>query len=550
MLTSEQIDALRDAAGKIADPINDYLIRDIARRVAEAGQLTSTASYQVWRAQQLGLSQREIKKRIKKMLGVSNRELRKLMTQAAEVGYDFDIRHLPYVQAVPFAQNAALQQIVSAAVKLAQEDLTNMVQTIGFVAHDGEAYPLTTAYKKTCDFAFQQVLTGAADYNTAIRQAVKNIADLGVRVIEYESGVHTSIEAAARRNVMGGLGLMQEQISQQNHDSLGANGWEISAHAASAPDHEPIQGRQYGDKEYEALNNSLARRIGTLNCGHAAFPIILGVSSPQYTEAELADMRRQNADGVTYEGKHYTMYEATQKQRQVERTIRRQKNRILTDEGSGDTDKLQTDQIRLQRLNQEYARFSKFVGLPTQRERAQVAGFGRKQARRATVGAEQYYQKWSKEIGVNESIQTLAKYYDVKYTDSPRYELLQGYARAVDKGDISPLVGFNQYEKTSREIQNLLVGATTSTGITIESFATHFVDRIIGQTSTPHAGMRCGVPIDDALDALTNPVRIGEVRKMEDGDIRQTLYGRKSSITMSIRDKRLIQTNPWKEKTL
>lgn len=550
MLTQEQIDALRDAAGKIADPINDYLIRDIARRVSEAGQLTSTASYQVWRAQQLGLSQREIKKRLKKLLGVSNRELRKLMTQAAEVGYDFDIRHLPYVQAVPFAQNAALQQIVSAAVKLAQDDLNNMVQTIGFVAHDGEAYPLTTAYKKTCDFAFQQVFTGAADYNTAIRQAVKNIADLGVRVIEYESGVHTSIEAATRRNVMGGLGLMQEQISQQNHDDMGANGWEISAHAASAPDHEPIQGRQYSDKEYEALNNSLARRIGTLNCGHAAFPIILGVSSPQYTEAELADMRRQNAAGVTYEGKHYTMYEATQKQRQVERAIRQQKNRILTDEGSGDTDKLQTDQIRLRRLNEEYRRFSKAVGMPTQRERAQVAGFGPKQARSATVGAEQYYQKWSKEIGVNESIQTLAKYYDVKYTDSPRYELLQGYARAVDKGDISPLVGFEQYENTSREIQDRLVGATTSTGITIESFATHFVDRVIGQTSTPHTGMRCGVPVDDALDALTNPVRVGEVRKMEDGDIRQTLYGRKSSITMSIRDKRLIQTNPWKGKAL
>lgn len=379
MLTSEQIDALRDAAGKIADPINDYLIRDIARRVSEAGQLTSTASYQVWRAQQLGLSQREIKKRLKKLLGVSNRELRKLMTQAAEVGYDFDIRHLPYVQAVPFAQNAALQQIVSAAVKLAQDDFTNLTQTLGMVCPDGRAQPLQTAYRQCMDYAFEQVFTGAADYNTAIRQAVKNIADLGVRVIEYESGVHTSIEAAARRNVMGGLGLMQEQISQQNHDDLGANGWEISAHAASAPDHEPIQGRQYSDKEYEALNNSLARRIGTLNCGHAAFPIILGVSSPQYTEAELADMRRQNAAGVTYEGKHYTMYEATQKQRQVERAIRRQKNRILTDEGSGDTDKLQTDQIRLQRLNQEYARFSKSVGLPTQRERAQVAGFGRKQ---------------------------------------------------------------------------------------------------------------------------------------------------------------------------
>lgn len=385
MLTSEQIDALRDAAGKIADPINDYLIRDIARRVSEAGQLTSTASYQVWRAQQLGLSQREIKKRLKKLLKVSNLELRKLMTQAAEVGYDFDIRHLPYVQAVPFAQNAALQQIVSAAVKLAQDDFTNLTQTLGMVGPDGRAQPLQTAYRQCMDYAFEQVFTGAADYNTAIRQAVKNIADMGVRVIDYESGVHTSIEAATRRNVMGALGLMQEQISQQNHDDLGANGWEISAHAASAPDHEPIQGRQYSDREYEALNNSLARRIGTLNCGHAAFPIILGVSSPQYTEAELAQMRRQNADGVTYEGRHYTMYEATQKQRQVERAIRRQKNRILVDESAEDADKLQYDQIRLTRLNQEYRRFSKAVGLPTQRERAQVAGFGPKQAAQATA---------------------------------------------------------------------------------------------------------------------------------------------------------------------
>ena len=133
------------------------------------------------------------------------------------------------------------------------------------------------------DFAFKQVSTGATDYNTAIRQATKHLAEKGVRTIDYESGVHTSLEAAVRRNVMGGLGLMQEQITQANHDAFGCDGWEISAHANSAPDHEPIQGKQYSDAAYTALNNSLVRRIGTLNCGHAAFPIILGVSTPQYT---------------------------------------------------------------------------------------------------------------------------------------------------------------------------------------------------------------------------------------------------------------------------
>ena len=77
------------------------------------------------------------------------------------------------------------------------------------------------------------MITGAADYNTAIRLATRNLAEKGVRVIEYESGVHTSLEAAVRRNIMGGLGLMQEQIAQMNHDQLGADGWEISAHAAA-----------------------------------------------------------------------------------------------------------------------------------------------------------------------------------------------------------------------------------------------------------------------------------------------------------------------------
>ena len=133
---------------------------------------------------------------------------------------------------------------------------------------------------------------------------------------------------------------------------MDADGWEISAHANSAPDHEPIQGQQYSDADYTALNNSLVRRIGTLNCGHAAFPIILGVSIPQYTPEELEKFRTDNATGIDYQGRRYTGYEATQVQRKVERAIRTQKRRIIIDEATGDKEKLQTDQIRLVRLRE------------------------------------------------------------------------------------------------------------------------------------------------------------------------------------------------------
>jgi len=378
MLTPDQIDALREGVRKITDPITEYLLRDISHRIAQAGELTSTAAYQIWRAQQLGISQRQIKKELRRLLKLSHKEIRRIMYQSAQSGYNLDVSRFPQVQAVPFAQNESLQQIVSAAVKLAQDDFTNITQTIGMVDPFGNALPLQDAYRNCTDFAFKQVITGAASYTEAVRQATRNLSDKRLRVIDYQSGVHTSLEAAVRRNIMGGLGLMQEQISQTVYEQLGCDGWEITAHANSAPDHEPIQGKQYPDEEYQRLNNALQRRIGTLNCGHAAFPIILGVNSPQYTADELEKFREDNEKGVTVDGVHYTGYQATQMQRKLERAIRRQKYRIMVDEATGDQKKLDQDKTKLTILHQRYREFSKAAGLRTQYERTEVAGFGEK----------------------------------------------------------------------------------------------------------------------------------------------------------------------------
>ena len=159
MLKADEINAMRDAATELTQPIIDYLLRDLAQRIVKAGQLTATAQYEVWRLQQLGISQRETKKHLKKMLKVSNRELRKLLTQSAEAGYNYDIRSLPQAQALPFGKNEAVQQIVSAAVALAQDDLSNITQTLGMVDPYGQALPLRDAYRKCMDFAFMQVST-------------------------------------------------------------------------------------------------------------------------------------------------------------------------------------------------------------------------------------------------------------------------------------------------------------------------------------------------------------------------------------------------------
>lgn len=574
MLTASQVDVLRTAAEQLLDPVTNFLIEDIARRVAEAGQLTSTAAYQVWRAQKLGVSQKKLKKELQEKLKVSEEELEKLLKQAAKTGYNFDLSRLPTSQGIPFTANSSIQQIVDAAVRQAKKDLTNITRTMGFVGSDGKARELTKAYKKACDDAFMRTVTGAQDYNSAIREAMNGLADKGIVSIDYSSGKHFTVEAAVRQNIMGGLGLMQEQISEKNHDDMGCDGWEISAHAASAPDHEPIQGKQYSDKAYKALNDSLLRRIGTLNCGHAAFPIILGVHSPQYTEEELEEFRTQNEKGVTVDGRHYTAYEATQRQRKLERAIRNQKRKILIDKTVDDPDKLQTDQIKLVRLRDEYARFSKAAGLPTQHARAEAAGFTwkdgkeaeavNKQVEREKVAekarlaeetarrareAEEQHVEWLRSIGAeNTTLTTLDKLNDARYNNTEEYQLLMGYSKAVEKQDISPLVGFELYKQTAADIQEVLVGQETSTGVEIQSFATHFIDRVIGQTSDAHNDMRQGVSIADVLDALKNPASLSDVRELSNGDVRQTFYGERAAVTVSIRDHRLIQTNPMKGK--
>ena len=180
---------------------------------------------------------------------------------------------------------------------------------------------------------------------------------------------------------------MTNAVQQMNHDKLGCDGWEISAHSGPAPDHAPIQGLQYSDAEYTKLNSGLARAIGTLQCKHIAWPIRMGRDKPVYTKQQLQRMLEENEAGVLYEGRHYTLYEAGQKQAELEAHIRNIKNKTLADDALGDKENLQKHQLMLARYRQEYSRYCKATGLRPRSARLQAAGFGRSEAARAAAAA-------------------------------------------------------------------------------------------------------------------------------------------------------------------
>ena len=365
---------VKEYASEIAQPLRDRLVEDICRRVKEAGAITTTAEYEIYRAEALGMAEKEIKAAIAEQSGINAGAVDMLFGDVLD-------------KTVRFEDNGQLQQLAAAYRQITTQGANRMLKNLWAPGPDGKLYSIREAYDKIMDFAFAQTFSGTTDVNTALRRATKELVKRGVRTIPRKNGSNVSIEYATRSYVMNRMGAMTNAVQQMNHDKLGCDGWEISAHSGPAPDHAPIQGLQYRDAEYTKLNSGLARAIGTLQCKHIAWPIRMGRDKPVYTKQQLQQMLEENEVGILYEGRHYTLYEAGQKQAELEAHIRNIKNKTLADDALGDKENLQKHQLMLARYRQEYSRYCKATGLQPRSARLQAAGFGRSEAARARAAA-------------------------------------------------------------------------------------------------------------------------------------------------------------------
>lgn len=365
---------VKEYASEIAQPLRDRLVEDICRRVKEAGAITTTAEYEIYRAEALGMAEKEIKAAIAEQSGINVGAVDMLFGDVLD-------------KTVRFEDNGQLQQLAAAYRQITTQGANRMLKNLWAPGPDGKLYSIREAYDKIMDFAFAQTFSGTTDVNTALRRATKELVKRGVRTIPRKNGSNVSIEYATRSYVMNRMGAMTNAVQQMNHDKLGCDGWEISAHSGPAPDHAPIQGLQYRDAEYTKLNSGLARAIGTLQCKHIAWPIRMGRDKPVYTKQQLQQMLEENEVGILYEGRHYTLYEAGQKQAELEAHIRNIKNKTLADDALGDKENLQKHQLMLARYRQEYSRYCKATGLQPRSARLQAAGFGRSEAARARAAA-------------------------------------------------------------------------------------------------------------------------------------------------------------------
>lgn len=223
--------------------------------------------------------------------------------------------------------------------------------------------------------AIAEVGTGQTSYNSAIRNALKQTADSGIRVLDYESGYSRRLDSAMRQNVLDGVKDIAHEVATRTGEQFGADGVEIDAHNYCAPDHLPFQGKQFKKSEFEDIQNSLPRQFGMWSCRHTFYAILLGVSPPLYTEDERQEMIAQSTEKIEFEGKQYTRYEATQLQRRIETSVRKSKDRALIFKASGDDLGRRIEQLRINQLKQKYGEITNTFKTPPALDRMSVSGF-------------------------------------------------------------------------------------------------------------------------------------------------------------------------------
>lgn len=280
------------------------------------------------------------------------------------------------MEASPVAQGLALDSWISGVAEATQGRLQNIANTtaVGIWTPSGFQTP-GDAYVHAIDEMAAQLASGKYGLNTAVRKVLKQFADSGLAVVEYESGRTRSLGAAVEMNLKEATSQVYQGVQRRIGEEFGADGFEISAHWDCAPDHLDVQGRQYTMKEYEELNAGLSRPIGTLNCRHTIYSIIIGVSEPTYSEAELSAMKEASLRKTEFDGKEMTNYEASQVQRRLEREIRKQKNRSVIAASAGDDEMRREAQMKINQLTGKYKDLSDAFGLKTKAERMQISGY-------------------------------------------------------------------------------------------------------------------------------------------------------------------------------
>ena len=323
MLKPEYLQSVPAPMVSLYEQVEADIIADMAERIAAMDYYIPAAEWQMKKLEEMGMTRTAVVKRLSQTTGISEKKLKSIMksTGNATLKSDREVYKRAGLTPGPLAASENLQRVIESGYQKTLKTFKNLTGTTANTA--------TKQFENALDRAWLQINSGAFSPQEAIKNSIQSLTEKGLEVIEYPSGHVDHLDVAVRRAVVTGVNQTSAGLQIELAKELGADLVETTAHGGARPSHAEWQGKIFSlsgeSKKYPSLAEGTG--YGTVtglcgaNCRHSFFPYFEG-SGKAYSEAELEDYK---AEKYEYNGHRMTEYQATQKQRKIERYLRRWK---------------------------------------------------------------------------------------------------------------------------------------------------------------------------------------------------------------------------------
>ena len=390
MLTPKQLQEIVERMQPVLDELNNWIVRDIVKRVM--ARLQNYNTFQMtpssqWQAQVLidaGGHLEDLQREMVSYTRQSNVAVRRIFQEAGLEAYEADAETMRQGGAdVPqLRQSPRILKILEDTYQRTQGELQNYTRTTAVKSQQ--------EFIKALDLAHIKVMSGATSYNEAVRQTVLDLAEHQANVV-YPTGHVDTLEVAVLRAVRTGTAQASGNMSI---GMMSEFGWDIALTSAHL-------GARYGDGGENPGNHAWWQgRFFSVSGKDSRFPNFYDCTGYGTGEGLCGWNCRHSfgpGDGKHNPWKQYDKeenkkaYDLSQAQRKQERDIRKQKRKVMAlKEAIDNCDNPGLRQTLQETYNAEYdklgnmnARYNSFCdenGVPRLADRLQVAEWDYREA--------------------------------------------------------------------------------------------------------------------------------------------------------------------------
>lgn len=220
-------------------------------------------------------------------------------------------------------------------------------------------------YKDIVNKTTMDVANGFLTGDQALRQTIRQWANEGIPALIRSDGARLGPEGYVRTVIVSTTNNVVNTTQDTRMDQWGVDLVEVTSHIGARPKCAPYQGRIFSrsgkDKKYPPLaSTSMGQPDGLfgINCGHSKYPFIEGVSDQRYFPYP--------------DGENKKVYDESQRQREIERTIRKFKRQEIMFRESGDNEAADKAKQMVKLKQKQMREFIKDTGRTRRSGREQI----------------------------------------------------------------------------------------------------------------------------------------------------------------------------------